>query len=391
MSLDWLLEPVDRETFLSSYWESRALHVARDAPDRFARLPGQDAVDELLTATTFASARSAGVGQLVRALEDGGREARGFRVTPAGVVDIQDVYRAYEDGFSVVLNGLHCRSARVAALCRALEDDLHHPVGANMYLTPRGAQGFPPHTDTHDVFILQLHGEKDWHVASADTDLPLARARGPEEDPVLDQRLTLRPGDVLYIPRGVPHEAVTSGSSSLHLTVGIHVYRLADLLSEVVAVLAEERVSFRRALPGGFLDAPADERLPAIAAEVTAALAENGVAERAQARLAARLRASAMAAQPGQFRSIDRLGSLTAETVVAHRPGSLCSVHRSGDEATIEFAGNFVAGPAAIEPALRFVAERERFAVGELPGPLAPDDRTALVGRLISEGLLFLP
>ena len=28
----------------------------------------------------------------------------------------------------------------------------------NAYITPRGAQGFTPHTDHQDVFILQLDG-----------------------------------------------------------------------------------------------------------------------------------------------------------------------------------------------------------------------------------------
>ena len=34
----------------------------------------------------------------------------------------------------------------------------------NAYITPRGAQGFFPHTDYQDVFVLQLDGTKEWTV-----------------------------------------------------------------------------------------------------------------------------------------------------------------------------------------------------------------------------------
>lgn len=36
------------------------------------------------------------------------------------------------------------------------------PVGCNAYLTPPGRQGFAPHSDDIDAFILQLEGTKRW-------------------------------------------------------------------------------------------------------------------------------------------------------------------------------------------------------------------------------------
>ena len=37
-------------------------------------------------------------------------------------------------------------------------------VGANVYLTPPGTQGFAPHFDDVDVFLLQLEGKKHWRL-----------------------------------------------------------------------------------------------------------------------------------------------------------------------------------------------------------------------------------
>ena len=62
-------------------------------------------------------------------------------------------------------------------------------------------------------------------------ELPLKNQRyrselGAPGEPVLD--VTLRAGDTMYLPRGWLHQALTSGSDSLHITVGVNVRLLAD-------------------------------------------------------------------------------------------------------------------------------------------------------------------
>lgn len=37
-----------------------------------------------------------------------------------------------------------------------------HDDGTNPYLTPPGSQGFAPHYDEIEVFLLQLEGSKIW-------------------------------------------------------------------------------------------------------------------------------------------------------------------------------------------------------------------------------------
>lgn len=37
-------------------------------------------------------------------------------------------------------------------------------VGANVYLTPPGSQGFAPHYDDIEAFIMQLEGSKEWRI-----------------------------------------------------------------------------------------------------------------------------------------------------------------------------------------------------------------------------------
>lgn len=388
--LDWLIAPIAGTAFLREHWERAPLFVAREDPSYFRDLPGLDAVDELITATASGPARTDDEGRIVRTDRNGVLSERAIALGANGVPDIQDVYRAYDGGHTIVLNQIHRRSAAVALLCRALQEALQHRIGANLYLTPRAGQGFLAHVDTHDVFILQLHGEKLWRVGRPAHALPLRGARSGRielDDPA---EYRLRPGDVLYLPRGAPHEALTAATSSLHLTVGIYVYRWVDLLTEALGELAEEEVQLRTALPAGFLDRPLDARhATQLADDLVVALAGTDLLARAQRRLGAKLLRSGRAAAGGHFRSLDAVAELCGESVVARAPGVLCRVGADPDTASIEFDTNYVSGPAALRPALDFVAQHERFAVCELPGELSTEDKVDLVRRLVAEGLLI--
>ena len=67
------------------------------------------------------------------------------------------------------------------------------------------------------------------------------------------REVCLKPGDLLSVPRGHVHDAYTSDSYSLHLTVGINVYRWADLIQHAVTCASRREPRFRRAIPGGAL------------------------------------------------------------------------------------------------------------------------------------------
>jgi len=98
-------------------------------------------------------------------------------------------------------------------------------ANVNAYLTPAGSQGFGTHFDTHDVFVLQTHGAKLWRLYEPSHRLPEGAETAAEHDsppgPV-KSTAELRPGDLLYLPRGTPHDATANESASLHLTIGVH-------------------------------------------------------------------------------------------------------------------------------------------------------------------------
>ncbi len=210
-TLEQFIAPETVETFFHDYWEQHPLHAARRAPEWCAGLPGVEDVDAVLAQNSINDGQTL---RIVRT-QDGipiemPSEGKG------GKHDLESIYRAYAEGWTLVFNGLHHRSAGVAQLAAQLGDALAHDVGVNLYVTPPNAQGFAPHMDGHDVFILQTSGSKEWRVYGPAVDLPLE-----EQDVNIDPvdvgpclvQATLEPGHVLYIPRGFVHEGVSASES----------------------------------------------------------------------------------------------------------------------------------------------------------------------------------
>ena len=79
------------------------------------------------------------------------------------------------------------------------------------YLTPAGTQGFAPHYDDIEAFVLQLEGKKRWRVykpRSKEETLPRFSSENFNEseigEPIID--VILETGDLLYFPRGYIHQ-----------------------------------------------------------------------------------------------------------------------------------------------------------------------------------------
>ena len=82
----------------------------------------------------------------------------------SGLVDPRKALALFAGGATIVFQGLHRYHPPLTDLVARLELELGHPCQANAYLTPPGSQGFAVHSDSHDVFVFQTHGTKQWEV-----------------------------------------------------------------------------------------------------------------------------------------------------------------------------------------------------------------------------------
>jgi len=233
-----LIAPVPEATFFSTYYESEALHVPHDDPTRYAALLEAIDVEDLIhQCKTWGEVSLAG--------GERGRMACDLAAPP----NPEHIGLAFQQGFTVVLNDLQTKTLQVARLCRMLEARFFCRANVNLYLTRRGIPGLDVHYDDDDVLVLQLRGEKIWRTWPSEQRLPMGDSpyqnidvQGP------GARHVLKPGDVLYVPRGAPHQAVAGQTDSLHLTVSLNVLRYAHLLRELVLVVADKTPDLRKAI-----------------------------------------------------------------------------------------------------------------------------------------------
>jgi JmjC domain len=290
------------------------------------------------------------------------------------------VLAEWERGATIVLQGLHLTRPAIGVFCRSLEDTLGHPAQANAYYTPRSAQGLPVHHDTHDVFVLQVAGEKRWLVYEPALELPLKDQRYSAElgrpGEVVEDRV-LRPSDMLYLPRGWLHEALTSDSDSLHLTIGVNVVTWLDAFKAALEELGDD-VRFRRSWQSG------NDTVDLVEA-LGERLGHDDVEQRARAKLVRTRRPI----REGQFRQLRALEELGPETEIERNPTVLADlVERDGD-VSLAFEGREVTFPAhAREEVAAIAGADEPFTPAELPGSLDDAGRLVLIRRLVREGLL---
>jgi bifunctional lysine-specific demethylase and histidyl-hydroxylase NO66 len=382
----------DPDRFVDEHWGRAPLLRRGSGPGGFDDLLSLADVDRILATT---SPRT----PAFRLVKDGrplppASYTRSGRIGSVPLSDLADpgrIHQLFAGGATIVLQGLHRSWPPLTRLCRGLELFLTHPTQVNAYLTPPASQGLAVHHDTHDVFVLQVHGHKHWLVWDPVIANPLPDQKLPADAPTPGEPLVdaeLGPGDCLYVPRGFRHAAKTGTTASLHLTVGMLAPTWNQLLREVVERATAE-AAFREPLPVGYAANPA-----AFAAEVADRVAElrrfldkvdpQRIAEDAARRF--------WSARPplldGQLQQLLRLDQLGDHSVVRRREGAVCRLRQRGERLEVLLGDRELSMPARLEPAMRRVLAADRFAVAELAGVLDEPSRLVLVRRLVREGLL---
>lgn len=154
-------------------------------------------------------------------------EDKDGRVNAIGeVVDAKTVMRRFrEDGCSIRLLHPQTRHDGCWKMLATLESHLGAACGCNVYATPANSQGFAPHYDDIDAFVIQLEGAKRWRVYApfADDELPRTSSKNFSQEDIAELEMvfdgTLEAGDFLYVPRGFVHQAECAKEThSVHAT-----------------------------------------------------------------------------------------------------------------------------------------------------------------------------
>lgn len=386
VSLDWLLKPVTVADFVAKYYEQRPLLLQTRAPNYYEQLLTLADFDELLS--------SAGALDGVRVVHEG-RELQFARVSEANrAPSLEEIYAEHRRGATISLTHIHRWSSPLNVLCQRLAESFSANIQVNAYLTPPRSQGLGKHFDTHDVFVLQLHGSKKWMVGGRAVKFPLAHQAYDKDRAAAteyDQEFELTVGDLLYIPRGAVHQAQAIDTTSLHLTVGIVPVVYADIILGNIEAILENRAEFRAALPFGFAReaaarTAAEERVEFLRKEVSRQLSPVSIVDNAVDIV--------VSARPpdltGHLLDLEAARSITNTTRVMRRPGLRWEKFGTDSGAAkLKFHGKIVTVPANWTEALEFLESRHTFTADDLP-QLSDDARLRFVKRLLEEGFLTL-
>ncbi len=229
-NLEALLAPYAPDRFHTEVLGRRPLHIPAgdDAGRRtllswsdFNRLLGQDGIwtpHNLKLVANRLPVPVADYCQSVRTIE-----GHGLRPVP------KKVELFLNAGASLVANEVQSLHGPIGDVATVLSRAFSAQVGANVYCSFENVQAFGPHYDAHDVFAIQTEGTKVWRIYEQQLDTPVdLPPNGPETLRWLEEtrgqvvsEIVMKPGDLLYLPRGRFHDALATQGASLHVTFSV--------------------------------------------------------------------------------------------------------------------------------------------------------------------------
>ncbi|KAL0967598.1 hypothetical protein UPYG_G00254290 [Umbra pygmaea] len=252
----WLIHPIPSKSFFRDTWEKKPVLIQRQNPDYYKGLFSTAEFDRILREEDV----QYGVNLDVTSYRNGKRETH----NPPGRALPFTVWDFYERGCSLRMLNPQAFSSTVWNMLSILQEQFGSMAGANVYLTPPGTQGFAPHYDDIEAFVVQLEGKKHWRVykpRSDDEVLPVFSSPNFSQSeigkPILE--VVLEAGDLLYFPRGFIHQGdCLPDAHSLHITVSSFQKNswgdlLAKLVPAALELAMEDDVDFRRGLPLDYL------------------------------------------------------------------------------------------------------------------------------------------
>jgi hypothetical protein len=389
-SIESLIAPCPLEQFFAEHWRQRHLHLRGSSATAFASLLEVAELDALFGA----SAGSPEDWFFYRSID---RVEQSAYLGRDGQIQLNSVYALYREGGTIHLRNVQRRQPSIERLWRSLTHAFRTQVRVNLWVT--SGNDFTPflHYDTHDIFILQLHGTKRWTLYPRNAALFAPRSGSTQlarqDVGVALDPITIGPGDLLYVPAGQPHEVTTLDPHSVHLAIGVHPVLWRDVLEVALAELDRRGSSLTDIVPTHLLR-------PGAGAELRAALAGQLGGSSAEIdgdklidHLEARFVMAAPAPQDGHFaRELLAEAPVHPSSLLRRRAAAPAVVTEDPRSATVRIffpSGGHMEGPVSLASTLRRIATAEaELSAHDLPDDLDLPSRTLLLDELLRRGFL---
>jgi ribosomal protein L16 Arg81 hydroxylase len=248
-----LLAPIDPDVFLNEYFGEKPLYIPGEPgklADLFSWSDLNSALDQDLI--PFPHVR------LIR----GGKylspksycTKREWHLRP----DASLVLKEMSEGATLYLTYGDRLTPKLREFTRSLERELRAVARIDVLAGCSPVRGFGVHWDPFECFNVQLSGTKLWKLYKPQRPYPMKTTfafphredvveSGPPSDPPIWEGI-LRPGDLIYVPRGWWHHVSPEELPSLHLSVTLEVPAGSDLLHWLADHLKTEDLG-RKSVP----------------------------------------------------------------------------------------------------------------------------------------------
>lgn len=383
MTFEEIMAPLGARGFLEEYHGRRPLHL-EGGSEKFERLMSWPILNRLLGMSSIWTAAS-----LPMVLDKEPVPASAY-ATPAVGRDGGQVLRPdpvkvkalLRRGATLVANDIDQLTAELSGFSKALEQALGGKVQANLYLSSKRKQGFRAHFDTHDVFAVHCMGEKTWMVFEGRAEDPIAhpafrsytQEHHEQAKGKLWREVRLKPGDLLYLPRGQYHYALADDGPCAHIAFGVTYPIGLDVVSMLFERMVEEPLG-RANLPRE--RAALAERLQALGRRIGEILSDTPTVEGVERFMRDYVYPREGYDLPGLIEAADGRYAVLVKGVRLVEQGGRYGLVREGTREAVEV-------PAAVKDLVGWVVARERFARGEL-GAAFPDQPAAKLDRFLAD------
>lgn len=372
-----IVAPLGAARFLAEHLGRHPLHL-EGTPEKFATVMSWPVLNHLLGMTSIWSAQSLPMVLDKEPIPPGAYAAAAVGRDGGQVLrpDPARVQALLKRGATLVANDIDQLTPELSTFSHALEEALHGKVQANLYLSSKRKQGFRVHYDTHDVFAVHCMGEKTWMVFEGRAESPIAHPAfksQPQEHHdkakgELWKEVRLKPGDLLYLPRGQYHYALADDGPCVHIAFGVTYPIGLDVMTWLFERMIQEPLA-RANLPSGGA-AALGERLGALGSRVAEIL---GTPE-ATAQMAAFMGSFQYSREtydlPGIIENAEERFAVRRDLRLVEQ-GGRCGLVKAGSREAVEV-------PMVVRDLVAWVVARESFGRGELGNAFAREPAAKL-------------
>ncbi len=184
------------------------------------------------------------------------------------------------------------------------------------------------------------------------------------------------------------HQAVTTATPSIHVSLGLQPINGVDLLSKL-ADLAQKKPEFRYSAPHAYSNSQDKaDFYEGFTQQIQELLREADwltMTEQLQEALKGRL-----PSMEGRFRDLVKAEELTLTSVVRRRSTVVYQIEQTPEQFMIKFGQQVLIFPTLLTAALKPLFEDRPFVVQDMPGLLSPTKKIELIRQFIKAGFLTI-